>query len=71
MSGKATLNANRKHDYEILFKDSPEYFVGKNAKMIQEGLMIRFIQFDENDNLASEESYPIFHIHRTKVYYER
>lgn len=68
---KAIDNSMRKHDYEILFKDSPEYFVVKNAKMIQEGLMIRFIQFDENDNPVSEESYPIFHIHRIKVYYER
>ena len=35
-----------KNDYELLFKDSSEYFVICNAKMFQEGNLIRFICFN-------------------------
>ena len=56
-----------KHHYEILFKDSPEYFAVKNAKMIQEGSFVRFICFDGFKPLE-DHWYPINNIHRIKRY---
>ena len=61
--------AFEKHDYEILFNDSAEYFLVKNCKMVQEGDLIRFICF-KGDKLASEEWYPMSKIHRIKRYHE-
>jgi hypothetical protein len=63
-------NFLKKHDYEILFKDSPEYFAVLNAKMMQEGSLIRFICFVD-DKLSHEEWYPIQNIHRIKRYAEK
>ncbi len=57
-----------KHDYEILFKDSPEYFGVKNARMLYEGPMVRFICFDENDKPKEDHWYPVCNIHRIKSY---
>lgn len=63
--------ASEKHDYEILFKDSAEYFSVRNAKMIQEGQFVRFISFQSllpNAPLEEEFWYPIINIHRIKRY---
>jgi len=66
MVNKTIQKAMIKYDYEILFNDSSEYFCVENAKMIQEGDLIRFICFDENDKYKCDEWYPIFKIHRIK-----
>ena len=52
-------------DFEILFKDSPEYFYVKGARMIQEGALIRFICFKDG-NFDCDHWYPIVNIHRIK-----
>lgn len=54
-----------KHDYEILFKDSPEYFEVKNSRMIQEGNLIRFVCFD-GEIYIGDTFFPIQNIHRIK-----
>jgi hypothetical protein len=65
---KVLANRNKKRDFEILFKDSPEYFAVLNAKMIFEGKkFVRFLIF-EGDVLIAEEFYPIQNIHRIKTY---
>ena len=64
----ATDKANQKSDFEILFKDTPDYFAVRNAKMLNEGPMVRFICFDENDKFKANEWYPIANIHRIKSY---
>lgn len=55
-----------KSDFELLFKDSPEYFGVKNARMLVEGPFVRFIKFDENNIMIADEWYPIENIHRIK-----
>lgn len=65
---KAKENAFKKSDYEILFKDSAEYFLVPNAKMIQEGAFVRFLCFDDQDKYKETHWYPIANIHRLKVY---
>jgi hypothetical protein len=76
-NSKAQFKATEKFDYEILFKDSPEYFVVQNAKMIPEGKLVRFICFDSalpTALLKEEVWYPINNIFRIKRYdrsYER
>jgi len=60
--------AMQKKNFEILFKDSPEYFAVKNAKMLIEGPFVRFISFDENDKYIEDQWYPIGNIHRIKAY---
>jgi hypothetical protein len=67
--GKAKENAFKKFDYEILFKDSPDYYVVKNAKFLIEGTFVRFICF-EGDEISHDEYYPTQHIHRIKRYYK-
>lgn len=62
-------NAWKKYDYEILFTDSPEYFEVKNAKMIIEGPMVRFLKFSPANTLIEDEWYPLNRIHRIKRYY--
>lgn len=56
-----------KHDYEISFNDSPEYFLIENAKMIQEKNMVRFICFDGSD-FKEDVWYPMANIYRIKRY---
>ena len=55
-----------KSDFEILFKDSPEYFGIKNARMLQEGLFVRFICFDKDNKFKCDIWHPIASIHRIK-----
>jgi len=57
----------KKHDFEVMFNDSPEYFLVKNAKMIFEQGMIRFICFDK-DEFKHNEWYPMSNISRIKRY---
>lgn len=60
----------RKFDYEILFKDSPEYFMVPSARMIQlNGPFVRFVCFDETgESRLYTEWYPVANIHRIKRY---
>ncbi len=58
----------KKTDFEILFMDSSEYFLVENARMIQEGNMVRFICFDENDEFKHDLWYPMTNIFRIKRY---
>lgn len=64
---KAAKNSQKKADYEILFLDSPEYFSVVNARMFQEGLFVRFVQF-EGHNYAGDMWFPISNIHRIRRY---
>lgn len=66
-TNKAEYNMMKKYDYEIMFKDSPEYFLIKNAKMIQEYSLVRFICF-EGDKYKEEVWYPTQNIYRIKRY---
>ena len=68
MNNKSIDNAMTKHDYEIMFNDSPEYFVVKNAKMMQEQSFVKFISFDGSDKYKETHWYPISKIHRIKSY---
>jgi len=65
---KAKENQMKKSDYEITFKDSPEYFVVANAKMIFENQMVRFICFDDDSKFKEEHWYPMVSINRIKRY---
>ena len=58
----------QKHDYEILFNDSPEYFAVENAKIVFEGNMVRFICFSEDNTPKWDEWYPLCRIHRIRRY---
>lgn len=64
---KAKENQMKKADFEILFKDSPDYYVVQNAKMIFESQMVRFICFD-GDKFKGDEWYPMVNIQRIKRY---
>jgi len=58
-------------DYEILFKDSNEYFCVEKAKMIQEGVFVRFICFESQQGVSTVKEnvwFPIANIHRIKSY---
>lgn len=69
----AEKKSTEKFDYEILFKDSAEYFVVKNSKMIQEGAFVRFLSFEDSlpiSKLREEQWYPIVNIHRIKRYHQ-
>lgn len=65
---KAKEKQMRKSDFEISFQDSPEYFIVENAKIIQEGNLIRFLCFDENDKFKEDIWYPMINVHRVKRY---
>ena len=55
-------------DFEMRFKDSPEYFYINNAEMIQEGSMLRFDRFDEQTGeIVDTTFFPMIHIFRIKV----
>jgi hypothetical protein len=58
----------KKHDYEILFKDSSEYFLVTNAKMVQEGAMLRFVLFagEKGETYVGDYYYPIQNIYRVQ-----
>lgn len=58
----------RKSDFEVTFQDSPEYFIVENAKMIQEGNLIRFICFDKEDRFKEDLWYPMVNVYRIKRY---
>lgn len=66
--GKAEKKQQQKADFELLFKDSPDYFLVKNAKMLQEGDLIRFICFDDKDKYDCDQWFPLSSIHRIKRY---
>lgn len=67
---KAKENSFKKADFEILFIDSPEYFLVSNAKFIQEQAFVRFICFD-GDTFKEDIWFPINRIHRIKRYAEK
>ena len=54
--------------YQILFKDSPEYFYVEShiVRFLIEGPLIRFICFDKKGNYKKDEWYPVANIHRIK-----
>ena len=65
---KAKDNMMKKSDFEVLFKDSPDYFLVENAKIMFEQGMVRFICFTEADNWKEEVWYPMCNIYRIKRY---
>lgn len=67
--GKAKDHQMFKSDFEILFKDSPEYFLIENAKMLIEGPLVRFLSF-KKDEIYSDTWYPLENIFRIKRYYK-
>lgn len=54
------------NNFEILFKDSPEYFAVAGAKMLVEGPFVRFICFDPEGKFKQDLWYPIENIFRIK-----
>jgi len=68
--GKALDNRNKKHDYEIMFLHSPEYFVVTNCKMIFENQMLRFICYNEDNSYKEDIWFPYISIYRVKKYAE-
>jgi hypothetical protein len=62
----------RKHKFEIVFRDSSEYFLSDNAKMVQEGKLLRFIEFKEQDGKVLTRSiyYPIANVFRITTDWE-
>jgi len=64
---KAKERQMLKSDYEVTFRDSSEYFLVENAKMIQEAGLVRFLCFD-GDNFKEDIWYPILNIYRIKRY---
>jgi hypothetical protein len=59
-----------KGDFSILFKDSPEYFIVENARMIFEDKLVRFVCFDEANNFKEDIWYPLNNIFRIKREFE-
>lgn len=57
--------------YQILFIDSPEYFIVKYARMIFESNMVRFVCFtceDQQNAIYKEDMwFPVNRIHRIKT----
>ena len=65
---RAKENSFKKADFELMFNDSPEYFLVSNAKMFQEQLLVRFVCFDEQNKFKEDVWFPIAKIHRIKRY---
>jgi len=65
---KAKEKQMQKSNFEITFQDSPEYFLVANAKMIQEGNMVRFLCFNEQGIFKEDIWYPMVNIYRIKRY---
>lgn len=58
---------DRKSDFEVLFKDSPDYFVVRNARIILAvNGWVLFHVFD-GDQYIRQEMYPTANIHRIKM----
>lgn len=68
MEDKAKENQMKKSNFELLFRDSSEYFLIENAKMISEAGFVRFICFDEKDNFKKDVWYPLVNIYRITRY---
>lgn len=66
---QALEKADRVYDYELMFRDSPEYYCIENAKMFQEGAMITFMRY-EQDELVEQVWFPLSNIYRVKRYAE-
>lgn len=54
-----------KHDYQLLFKDSPEYYWVPNSRLIINADVALFLVFKE-DTLVEQQFYPWQHIQRVK-----
>jgi Zn finger protein HypA/HybF involved in hydrogenase expression len=65
---KAKSNMMKKHNFEIMFNDSPEYFLVERAKMIFEKNMVRFICFDTDNSFKCNEWFPMCNVSRIKGY---
>lgn len=65
---KAKDNAFKKYDYEVMFDDSPEYFLVANAKMLQEQNFVRFVCFNDDNSFKEDIWFPIRKVHRIKRY---
>lgn len=55
-----------KKNYEIIFQDSPETFIIKEARMIVMDNMVMFRCFDANFELVDVHYYPLCNVHRIK-----
>ena len=60
-----TGEKREKHNFQILFKDSPEGYWIDNARMLIEGAFVRFVVL-KDDTYSHDEFYPTQHIHRIK-----
>lgn len=60
------MNYLVKRNFQILFRDSSEYFEVKNARMFNESNLIRFEVF-ESDKWKETIYYPLCNIYRIKV----
>ena len=64
---RAKQKQMEKSDFEVLFKNSPDYFVVQNAKLIFEESAARFICFD-GDVFKEDVWFPYVNVHRIKRY---
>lgn len=64
---KAKQKQMEKSDFEVLFKNSPDYFVVQNAKLIFEENAARFVCFD-GDVFKEDVWFPYVNVHRIKRY---
>jgi len=56
-------------DFEVLFKDSTEYFAVKNARLFKAGPDCFHFNVFKDGKCAEEVIYPAANIHRIKRYY--
>jgi hypothetical protein len=57
-----------KRNFQILFRDSSEYFYIVNARMFTEGPLVRFVLFNDQDEMLEDVYYPLCNVYRIKTY---
>lgn len=63
---KGLVVEKKRNVFEILFKDSIEYFRIENARMLaHDGSFVRFMIFD-GDTIKEEVFYPLVNVYRIK-----
>jgi hypothetical protein len=63
----SALNRIPPRSFQVLFKDSSEYFEIHNARMFTEGGLLRFVKFDLDGNHIEDIYYPLINVYRIKT----
>ena len=53
--------------FEILFKDTSEYFYIENARLFTEGGFARFVKFNSDGTYIEDFYFPLINIYRIKT----